>query len=417
VIHQAAYRYHSSRMEQVGQAWLKHSFCALQGGVCGACTPYGACCCDHLGIGCSDPYTASRNGQQGGLGPKQHVNAATAGFPMPFVTPIAAPGDSNVVHGRLQILKSDVYLVNFPGARYIVEGSYTAADDAAAANDTNNTSWREVTFSQPGTPAQYAAHTFPVSLTTSGGGQQFPFTAPGTNQEQTALDAWKWFDTSAGPAPSVSVKIVAIDVPGDGRMYLGYEVTNNGDGTWTYEYALENANSDRSVESFSVPTGTGALIANGGFHDVAYTHWTTGGTVPQYDATDWPMNVAGTSVSWATTPFVTNPNANAIRWGTTYNFRFTANTAPEPATATVGLFKTGVPASVNVATHGPSNGTPCPQDLNGDGVVDGLDLGMLLAQWGGPGTADFDSSGIVDGLDLGALLAAWSIPVGSPGCT
>lgn len=46
-------------------------------------------------------------------------------------------------------------------------------------------------------------------------------------------------------------------------------------------------------------------------------------------------------------------------------------------------------------------------DLNGDGIVDGADLGELLAQWGGPGSADLNGDGTVDGADLGMLLAAW----------
>ncbi|MHC4977064.1 MAG: hypothetical protein ACYTF7_10740, partial [Planctomycetota bacterium] len=47
-------------------------------------------------------------------------------------------------------------------------------------------------------------------------------------------------------------------------------------------------------------------------------------------------------------------------------------------------------------------------DLNGDGTVDGADLGLLLAQWGaGTGSADLDSDGDVDGSDLGLLLARW----------
>lgn len=45
-------------------------------------------------------------------------------------------------------------------------------------------------------------------------------------------------------------------------------------------------------------------------------------------------------------------------------------------------------------------------DLNGDGVVDGADLGLLLAAWGQPG-GDLDGSGATDGADLGLLLAAW----------
>jgi len=46
-------------------------------------------------------------------------------------------------------------------------------------------------------------------------------------------------------------------------------------------------------------------------------------------------------------------------------------------------------------------------DLDGDGDVDGADLGLLLGQWGGDGSADLDGSGIVDGADLGILLGAW----------
>ncbi|MCA9285673.1 MAG: hypothetical protein KDA22_10680 [Phycisphaerales bacterium] len=48
-------------------------------------------------------------------------------------------------------------------------------------------------------------------------------------------------------------------------------------------------------------------------------------------------------------------------------------------------------------------------DLNGDGAVDGADLGLLLAAWGSKGgDADLDGNGMVDGADLGLLLAAWT---------
>lgn len=49
-----------------------------------------------------------------------------------------------------------------------------------------------------------------------------------------------------------------------------------------------------------------------------------------------------------------------------------------------------------------------PADLNGDGTVDGADLGTLLGAWGGASFADLDGSGLVDGADLGILLGAWS---------
>jgi hypothetical protein len=49
-----------------------------------------------------------------------------------------------------------------------------------------------------------------------------------------------------------------------------------------------------------------------------------------------------------------------------------------------------------------------PADLNGDGYIDGGDLGLLLAGWGRSGPSDINGDGITDGGDLGILLAAWS---------
>jgi hypothetical protein len=59
-------------------------------------------------------------------------------------------------------------------------------------------------------------------------------------------------------------------------------------------------------------------------------------------------------------------------------------------------------------------GTPAQSaDLNGDGVVDGLDLALLLGGWGScltvdPCFADLNGDQVVNGLDLAMLLAAWS---------
>jgi hypothetical protein len=50
---------------------------------------------------------------------------------------------------------------------------------------------------------------------------------------------------------------------------------------------------------------------------------------------------------------------------------------------------------------------PCPADLDGNGIVDGPDLGALLSQWGDNGSADLNGDGVVGAADLGAMLAAW----------
>jgi hypothetical protein len=50
----------------------------------------------------------------------------------------------------------------------------------------------------------------------------------------------------------------------------------------------------------------------------------------------------------------------------------------------------------------------CPGDFNGDGVVDGADLTILLGDWGGS-AADLNGDGLVDGADLTILLGNWGI--------
>ena len=51
-----------------------------------------------------------------------------------------------------------------------------------------------------------------------------------------------------------------------------------------------------------------------------------------------------------------------------------------------------------------------PADLNGDGYVDGADLGLLILGWGQPGPSDLNGDGNTDGEDFGLLLLAWAPP-------
>ncbi len=54
-----------------------------------------------------------------------------------------------------------------------------------------------------------------------------------------------------------------------------------------------------------------------------------------------------------------------------------------------------------------------PADLNMDGFVDGLDLGILLGNWAmnaAPSGGELNRTPPVDGLDLGILLGAWNPP-------
>ena len=55
---------------------------------------------------------------------------------------------------------------------------------------------------------------------------------------------------------------------------------------------------------------------------------------------------------------------------------------------------------------------PCTGDVNGDGQVNGADLGLLLGSWGACPTgcpADLNDDGQVNGADLGLMLGAWGV--------
>ncbi len=309
VIGQSMYRVFpdGSRIEHIGQSWLKHGFTALAQSLCDPCQNPGTG--SRLGIGCSDPYSASLNGQQSNLGTKTQVNAFTGFFNWPF----GGSGQTgNAIFKRVQVAVSDMTAGGF----YYVEGQYVTPDDAAAGNQNNNASFRPVNVS--GTSVS------PTSF---------------TRREQAAIYAWKERNSA--------VDIQEVFVPGEGMFNLGTLVIDNGDGTWTYEYALHNQTSHRSADSFSVPAD-GTVNTNPYFRDVNYH------SGDAYDLTDWVRTEDGSSVTWDAVNV--GDNTNALRWGTMYNFSITTNTPPTTGEVTIGLFRAGTPGAITATTQVPSAG-------------------------------------------------------------
>ncbi len=368
------FRVKAGRIEQIGMSWGKHGFCALQQNLCGTCTPAGSGCPSLLGVGCSDPYTSSLNGSVGDLGTRAEVNGATGAFPSTFN--VGMPSATATIGRRLQVAQNDLSTTLHPGSVYLVEGQYIHPQDALALNDNNNASWRAVTFNQ----TSWA-----------------PTLSGATSQQKTAMEAWRVYN----PAVTTS----NIDIINDGRMIVGFYVRDNGDGTYRYEYAVQNMNSHRAGQSFSVPVPAGVTVTNIGFHDVNYHSGDP--TV----GTDWASSVSGGAITWSAQTYAQNVNANALKFATLYNFWFDSNTAPTQANATIGLFRPGAagePTSVSTLVKTPGPLPVAPADLNGDFVVDGADLSILLNNWGGTGLGDIDASGSVDAADLAAMLNAWS---------
>jgi len=304
----------AGRYEQLGQSWVKHAFAAFQQNLCCTTCPGGAGTFSFLAPGCSDPYTAARNGSQSLLGPKYQVNANTGQYNA------SPPHPSGGNAGRDEMLMSDLE-PSSGSVRYFGECMYVALDDAQDNNNDNNCSFRELTCS--------------VGTSTQG----YNFAVTGATQRMLpGIQGWQ----TAEPGVVLTDVIVPEDsvAPYDGnaRLVLGSSVTDLGGGQWHYEYALYNMNSHRSIGSFSVPIPPGVNVSNIGFHDVAYRAGDGEGGV-NYDGTDWTGTLAGGALTWATTPMANNNNANALRWGTTYNFRFDADFGPSTGTITLGQWR------------------------------------------------------------------------------
>lgn len=336
VLLQNMYRLKDGRFEQIGAAWAFHEFFALNQDFCSVCVPPPSN--NELGLDCSTVGSDNLHGAQHILGPRSDIDALTGYFTFPF----SAPDPDPTIGRRLQV--GDAYLDpdRNSGALYFVEAQYIAADDAAAGNALNNASYRSVAVNET-TPYVYDINVTGV-----------------TQQEVPAIRAWK--------ANDPSVVETDVQIPAEGLFILAATATDLGSGLWHYEYALHNMTSDRSAGSFSVPLPSGAVATNIGFHDVDYHS----GEI--YDISDWTSVAASGRVTWSTESYGVNPTANALRFGTTYNFRFDTNAEPGPELATLDLFKPYDPPDVAASTVGPVTVTGLPHNACADciPVITGL---------------------------------------------
>jgi hypothetical protein len=311
----------AAHFEQLGMSWYKHGFLATNQSFCGACsTAAGAQLGPH---GCSDIYDSGLNGDQGNMGARSELNATTGVFPYPSII----VGAGGAIGQRCQCFTADVDPAQNTGALYFADATYKVPDDAQfshnganATNGLNNVTYRQINASTLlGSPVFSAASH-----------QQMPGIQAWKDQDPTVtLVNADYLDNSVGP------NIVA-------RFIAAAKATSLGGGQYHYEYAIYNLNADRSGGSFSVPIPAGAVITNVGFHAPFYHS----GEV--YDNTAWDSSVTSNAVTWTPHPFSPAANANALRWGSLYNFRFDANIAPGTGAATLGLFKVGSPSSLSI---------------------------------------------------------------------
>lgn len=355
VIPQNMYRVsaNDTTIEQIGQSSVKHAFTALTQNLCGyGCNGVGG---TNLGSGCSDPYGASLNSGPN-LGSRAWINPFTGYYPRGDDS--TSPNNTHTGHNhtgishRIIVEQADLNTSLNSGAKYLAEAQYITPHEYAwcTANPTQCNMYNNVSYRQ-----------YTVSGTTS-----FTFSAAAaTVRQKPAITYWPGA-TFAEIKPAQGV---------DGIGILAYKVTNPSAGVWHYEYAIYNQNIDRAISSFSIPLGNGITLTNLGFHMPPQQPGTT------YDGTDlnagfsstpWASSNTGSAITWAADSFASNPNSNAIRWGTMYNFRFDSNRPPQAVNATLGFLKTGAPVTIAVqgptADVVPSMVTISGRVLNGSGM-------------------------------------------------
>jgi hypothetical protein len=325
VVAQNLYRLKDGRFEQIGLSWVKHVYGASAADYCCACVdPQDTYL---LGVGCSDAYGASLNGNQGGsgtaggLGPRSEVNPYTGEFAFPYGSQGQA-GDA--LYKRLQVKNSDLAPANNSGALYFGEIQLVGAEDSNAGNQFNNICYEQLS----------------VGAFSDGGWDLIDGNS--TNVDAPAIYAWQQFDPE--------VNITNIDVPDDGRLVLASRCTQNANGTWHYEYALYNMNCHRAVRMFGIPIPPGAQLTNIGFHDIAYH------SGEPFNGSAWEVTQENGQLRWKTDTHDANPNANALRWGTLYNFRFNIDAPPSTVSGKVYLFKPGSLDQIAVDICGPAMG-------------------------------------------------------------
>lgn len=364
VIAQNAYRIKDGRFEQIGIAWLKHSFCAISEPGCGDCqaTP-----CETLGIGCADTYWAGLNGDANA--PRSEINAFTGYYDYPFS--ISPTGPSSM-RGKLQLKVADIDPALNEDAVYFLEAQYVSPDDAEWNNRDNNASYKWIKFRPSLNPLGLSS----------------------TQVGKPAIYGWKFFDEE--------VDLQQARVPEEGLLHVGVRVYENGDGTWDYVYAIHNLDSDRSVGSFTVPVDDCVTITDIGFHDIDYT---SGDII---DSTDWDVALTEEGVRWNTDTYESNEWANAIRWGTMYTFWFTADQGPDSGELELGLFKPGTEPSMTHIAAVPHCPSDCVGDVNGSGVVDVADLLYIVSVWGSDDSqGDVNGDNVVNVHDILELMADW----------
>ena len=322
--------------------------------------------------------------------------------------------------------QSRVFTANFGSGTLYADGTNGASSWTAAINgtrelnaftgtDTNATGDMATTTTSPAALAllnssangKAVVFKFPMAsilgLSVSYATQK---TATGfaTQQWAWSTDATTWTnidvispDASFGTTPKILAPLSALDGAADAYLRMTFAGCTNASGNNRLDNVKLLTNAVISVvNKYAGPT-VGIKQANGTwFIGVAST------TVGQQD-TPGSLNYAA--------PTYTCGDPNAGDCAVAHDNAFCSDAcccayvgSLDPFCITVRWDSFCVTAAAGCAAN--CSSAPCPADLNGDTIVNGADLGIMLGDWGGS-ERDLNGDSIVNGADLGLLLGAW----------
>ena len=327
------YRFNANgSIEQIGRSGVKHAFVSVNVGCMDDCDHLGG---HALGRGCGDTYGTGNNDSPWDMAPRTEIVPASATWGRcgsifdPDCTGQYAnqDGGNDEWTQRLKSHESQVDPAANPGATYLMDSWYLARRDINIYN-----SMATVT----GTP-HYA-------------GGQWSFSGQSNYRLGAAID--RWVDP-ANPGTNAMNTELAVN---EGHVKVAVKVTDNGDGTYRYDYAVMNFDFARAVTE-TPPAGGGPdprVISNKGFDSFAVP---AGGTIGAttfsngtLDSTGlWTESVANGAITWSA------PDGGSLDWGTMYSYSITSSAAPIAGNATLHVAQSGTPATYDVATLVPGS--------------------------------------------------------------
>ena len=208
---------------------------------------------------------------------------------------------------------------------------------------------------------------------------------------------------------------IAPGADGDGSGYCF--VTGNGLSTFGCEFDIDDGTTVLTSPVYQVDNSDAVCSfqwwydntnANNTAYDDTFVIEVSGNSGSSWSNL-YSLNLGNSkNTGWATLEFVIS---DYVSVSSGFQVRFTAGDTGEPSVVEAGVDGFSI-SSVSCEDDNGGGGGNGP-DINGDGVVDGEDLSIILGFWGpcndpSDCPADVDGDGVVNGSDLSIVLGFWS---------